>query len=78
MAKKPVEVIGMDEVAPEVLASALVDIAASAKKLLSGPLRRSTIILLIQHGCPSTHRPSRSVIDDVVYSIENLGTKWVK
>ena len=62
-----IEITEVDEVAPEILAQAISEIADGVKKLLNGPLRHDTLVLLIQNSCPG--RPSRRVISEVLTAV---------
>ncbi len=75
---KQVNVIDVEEEVVEILAESLISMSDGIKKLLSGPLRRKTIVLLIQHSCGANGRPTQRTINEVLWAIENLGENWVE
>lgn len=70
------------EVAIEVLAQSIIDIAEGIKKLRSGPLNEKALILLIQHSAPTRNRMGQRYgageILDVLDGIEGLKEKYLK
>jgi hypothetical protein len=60
--------------ASEIMAQAIVDIAAAMKHLAASPLKRSTIILLIHD---ATKLPRRQ-IEQVLNALESLETAYLK
>lgn len=46
--REPVQVLNEENIAPAVLAKAIVDVAEAAKNILSGPLKRRAIVVLLQ------------------------------
>lgn len=44
----PVSVLNEENIAPAVLARAIVDVADAAKTILAGPLKRRAIVVLLQ------------------------------
>lgn len=54
----------------EILAQSIIDVSDAAKKMLSGRLKRSTIIILIQHACGN--RVTRQQIEDVLDNTASL------
>jgi hypothetical protein len=69
--KKP-PVIVDDGVGPEILASAIVGVAESAKRLLGSRLDRRAIVVLIQELCSS--KVSRADINAVLDAASRLDT----
>lgn len=54
-----------NDTAPAILASAITDVAEAAKKLLGGPLKRRTIVVLLQDsiGTGITKKQIEQVLD---------------
>lgn len=69
----PLKVVdGENPPAPEVLAEAIVEIAAAMKKVLSSRLKRDTLILLVHWASRVPQRDVRLVLD----SLEQLEQKF--
>lgn len=64
----------------EILAEEAKAISFGIKKLLAGPLKRKTLLLLIQNSAPSIHgkKLSMSQIDVVLAGIESLEKDHLK
>lgn len=54
----------------EILAQSIIDVSDAAKKMLSGRLKKSTIVLLLQNACGN--RVTRSQIEDVLDNAAKL------
>lgn len=82
--KKPpkLRVVDPDKAVPvEVLAESIRTIAEGTRRLLDGPLKRSTIQLLIQHAAPRDGRGGLigiREVERVLEGIENLKRKHCK
>jgi len=68
--KKPETVVKLDGPAPEILASAIVEVAESAKKLLSSKLTKRAVLLLIKDKCGV----NMTEIDAVLSAAADLGS----
>lgn len=62
------------EVPVEVLAEAITEIAKAAQRLISGPLTKRAVIVLIQDGCTGL---SKAVIESVLNSAADLKRRYV-
>ena len=60
--------------APELLASSIVDLSDAAKKLLEGPLKKDAIVLLLWDMTKIPRRDIRLILD----SLDGLKSKYVK
>lgn len=67
-----------EEVPVDVLADQIGRIADAADALLSSRLKRRTLLLLIQHGCPSTERPTLNQIDAILTSAHDRAKTHLK
>ena len=67
-----------DEVPVEIIADALVAISAGITKLRAGRLNDKALLMLIQHACPASDRPSISSIRTVLDAVESLRSEYVK
>lgn len=79
MAKSPAEtakVINDADVAPEILASAIVSVAEGIKKLRAGRLSDRALLILIQDACPERIGIER--IRMVIDAMASLQKKYVK
>jgi hypothetical protein len=71
-ATKPKPLIEMGETDPNLLASAIVDVAAGAKKLLASRLNKRAILLLVQDKCAA--KVSLRDIEQVLTAATELGS----
>ena len=67
-----------EEVPIEVMATAIVEIAAGVKKLRAGPLKEKALVLLIQNAIPAKNRPSAKQITAVLDGVESLRATYLK
>lgn len=74
-APAPQPAIVLDEVDPDILASAIVDVSNAAKKLLNSRLSKRAIAILIRDAC----KGNRSLCDilEVLDAAENLSRRFV-
>jgi hypothetical protein len=71
-AAKPKPVIELGDTDPDLLASAIVDVAAGAKKLLGSRLSRRAILILIQDKAVGKH--SLADIEAILNAAADLGS----
>jgi hypothetical protein len=73
---------GAEDVGPEILAQAIVDVSEAAKKLLAGPLTERAIVILIQDSCGHTAGGSKAVSQEsiklVLHAAADLRHRYVK
>lgn len=65
--------VKVDEANPEpieILAQSIIDVSEAAKKMLSGRLKKYTIVLLLQNACGN--RVTRSQIEEVLDNAAKL------
>ncbi len=70
----PKPVIELGDTAPKLLAAAIVDVAAGAKKLLASGLTKDALVVLIQHKCGGSGVVSRGDILRVLEAAADLGS----
>lgn len=81
MKKQPEITIGQKPDAPiatEILAKAIVDVAAGMKRILNGPLGENTIILLIQDAAGGRGAISQDDVKRVLRSAARLEELYVR
>lgn len=54
----------------EILAKSIIDVSDAAKKMLSGRLKKTTIVILLQHACGN--RVTRQQIEEVLDNAAKL------
>lgn len=74
--QRKAKVVGQEDVAPEVLASAIVEVAAATRKLLAGPLNERAIIVLLKDSCGPTMPIAH--IKMVLNHAANLDQRYLK
>lgn len=67
-----------EEVPLEVLSTSINHIATAADILLRSKIKRQTLLLLIQHGCPSSDRPTLKQIEAVLTSARDLAKNHLR
>jgi hypothetical protein len=70
----PKPVIEMGDTDAKLLASAIVDVATGAKKLLTSGLTKDALVVLIQHKCGGSSVVSRGDIIRVLEAAADLGS----
>jgi hypothetical protein len=67
-----------EEIAAEVLATAIVEVADAVRRLRSSRLNEKALLLLIQHSIPSADRPTTKQIKSVLDAAERLKEVYLR
>jgi hypothetical protein len=66
------------EIPTEIIADAIVRLSDGMAQLQRGALNDKALLLLIQHACPSSDRPSTKQIKTILTAVESLKREYLK